>query len=478
MKPDHMKGMGHQMGSMKQDEKHYVENPGAMMLQHPNMYPWIQPVIVLLGVWLIFSPMTLGYRSTAMTWSDIISGAVAIAIALFALASPRRAWVSYGNTFVGLWLLFAPLIFWSPDAAAYETDTLIGTFLILFSFITPMSMEMPGPEVPPGWSYNPSTWVQRAPIIALGLFGFFLARYMAGYQLGYLSSVWDPFFGRGTEIILKSEVSRAWPISDAGLGAVVYLIEALSGAMGDARRWRTMPWMVAIFGFAIIPLGVVSIALVIMQPLVIGQWCTLCLIAAGAMLVMIALSLDEVVAMIQFLAKSHRAGKQWWWVFWTGGTLPDAQEKAGLDRLPSWEPSAMAWGVTAGWNLILSTAIGIWLLFAPALFGIDTRSASADSDRLVGALVITIAVIAWAEVGRTARYLNLLLGAWLVVGTWFLSGGSSAIHWSDTLSGLLLILLSFPLGRIRDAYGSFDPYVIWKPGRKIEKPADRQRKAA
>lgn len=246
--------------------------------------------------------------------------------------------------------------------------------------------------------------------------------------------------------------------------------------MGDARRWRTMPWMVAIFGFAVIPLGVVSVVLVIMQPLVIGQWCTLCLAAAGAMLVMIALSLDEVVAMIQFLAQSHRAGKPWWKVFWTGGNLPDAKEKPGPDRQPAWEPSAMAWGVTAGWNLILSTAIGIWLLFAPALFGIDTRSASADSDRLVGALVITIAVIAWAEVGRPARYLNLLLGAWLAAGTWFLSGGSTVSRWSDLLSGLLLIVLSLPVGRIRDAYGRFDHYVVWRPGRK--KAVQEQRKAA
>ncbi|MCG3117846.1 MAG: vitamin K epoxide reductase family protein [Candidatus Manganitrophus sp. SA1] len=473
---DHMKAMGHSMESMKEDQKYYIENPGAMMLEHPSMYPWIQPIVMLLGVWLIFSPVTLGYRSTAMTWSDIASGAVAISIALFALILPRRAWVSYGNTFVGLWLLFAPLIFWSSDAAAYETDTLIGALLILFSFIIPMSMEVPGPEVPPGWSYNPSTWVQRAPIIALGLFGFFLARYMAGYQLGYLSSVWDPFFGRGTDLILKSEVSRAWPISDAGLGAMVYLIEALSGAMGDTRRWRTMPWMVAIFGFAVIPLGVVSIALVIMQPLVIGQWCTLCLVAAGAMLIMIALSLDEVVAMVQFLAKSHRAGKPWWRVFWTGGTLPDAQEKPGPDRQPSWEPSAMAWGVTASWNLSLSAAIGIWLMFAPALFGMEGGSGAADSDHLIGALVITTAVIAWAEVGRSARYLNLLLGVWLVVGTWFLSGGSTLGRWSDLLSGLLLVVLSLPVGKIRDAYGSFNRYVVWRPGAK--KTAQQQRKAA
>lgn len=473
---DRTKEMGHSMGSMKQDEKYYIENPGAMMLAHPSMYPWIQPIIMLLGVWLIFSPMTLGYRSTAMTWSDIISGAVAIAIAVFALVLPRRAWISYANTFVGLWLLFAPLIFWSPDPAAYETDTLIGTFLILFSFIIPMSMEMPGPEVPPGWSYNPSTWVQRAPIIALGLFGFFLARYMAGYQLGYLSSVWDPFFGRGTDLILKSEVSKAWPISDAGLGAVVYLIEALSGAMGDARRWRTMPWMVAIFGFAVIPLGVVSIALVIMQPLVIGQWCTLCLAAAGAMLMMIALSLDEVVAMIQFLAKSHRAGKPWWKVFWTGGNLPDAKEKPGPDRHPALKPSAMAWGVTASWNLILSAAVGISLMFAPAFFGMEKGSGSADSDHLVGALVITIAVIAWAEVGRATRFLNFLLGAWLAVGTWFLHGGTQFSRFSGALSGLLLILLSLPLGQIRDAYGSFDRYVSWPLASK--EAAHKEQKAA
>ena len=78
---DRTKEMGHSMGSMKQDEKYYIENPGAMMLEHPSMYPWIQPVIMLLGIWLIFSPVTLGYRSAAMTWSDIISGAVAIALA-------------------------------------------------------------------------------------------------------------------------------------------------------------------------------------------------------------------------------------------------------------------------------------------------------------------------------------------------------------------------------------------------------------
>src|SRR3546814_13437912 len=97
-------------------------------------------------------------------------------------------------------------------------------------------MAMEGPEIPLGWSYNPSTWVQRAPIIALGLFGFFISRYLAAFQLGHIDSAWDPFFGAGTAQILTSDVSKMFPASDAGLGAVVYSLEVLMGLMGEIGR--------------------------------------------------------------------------------------------------------------------------------------------------------------------------------------------------------------------------------------------------
>jgi len=154
----------------------------------------------------------------------------------------------------------------------------------------------PGPERPPSWSYNPSSWLQRTPIIALGWMGFFFARLMAAYQLGYIDSLWDPFFGHGTEQILNSDISLAWPISDAGLGVFAYTIEALMGYMGGTDRWRTMPWMVTFFGFLVIPLSSVSIFLIIMQPVSVGTWSSYALVTAAAMLVMIPLTLDEVAA--------------------------------------------------------------------------------------------------------------------------------------------------------------------------------------
>jgi hypothetical protein len=56
--------------------------------------------------------------------------------------------------------------------------------------------------VPPGWTYNPSSWLQRAPLIATGFLGWFISRYLAAVQLGYTAAAWEPFFGEGTARVL------------------------------------------------------------------------------------------------------------------------------------------------------------------------------------------------------------------------------------------------------------------------------------
>lgn len=445
-----------------------------MATEHYQAYRWVHVPIVALALWLMTSPFTLGYTSQALVWSDVLSGAVVLGMSLLAL-NPRRGLVSWLISFVGLWLLFAPLAFWSPDPAAYANDTAVGALLIAFALIIPMGMTMKGPDTPPGWSYNPSAWPQRAPVIALAFVSFLVARYMAAFQLGYIEAAWDPFFGNGTERVLTSQVSRAWPISDAGLGAMVYMIEFLMGLMGDRRRWRTMPWMVAGFGFVVIPLGIVSIALVIMQPLAVGAWCSPCLFTAAAMLLMIPLSLDEVVAMIQLVANKKREGHSVWRVFWLGADLPDDTRTWQPTRPITWRPRGMLWGFTSSWSLWLAIAIGVWLLFAPAVFGIGIEQPAADSDHLVGSLVIVVAVIALAEVARPGRFLLVPLGLWLMIAPWFLPGATVGARWNSAIMGAALVLLSLPLGRLRDHYGRFDNVVIWSPrSRARERHGRRQ----
>jgi hypothetical protein len=451
---------------MKMSSPPSMKEPMVMMaIEHYKDYRWVQAPISALALWLMTSPFTLGYSRPEQKWSDVLSGVVTLCLSLSAL-KPRRGLVCWLVSLVGVWLLFAPLVFWSPDPAAYENDTLIGALLVGFGLLIPMGMTMKGPSVPRGWSYNPSAWSQRSPIIALSFVSFLAARYMASYQLGYIHSVWDPFFGAGTARVLTSKVSRAWPISDAGLGAVTYLLEVLMGLMGDNRRWRTMPWMVAGFGVVVVPLGIVSITLVILQPVMVGAWCGLCLFTAAAMLLMIPLSLDEVVAMLQLVAQKKREGASAWRVFWLGADLPDETPTWQPTRVESFRPAGMLWGFTGAWNLWLSAAVGVWLLFAPHVFGVDIQASAADSDHLVGALIVVVAVVALAEVARPVRFLIVPLGIWLLGAPWFLAGGTTASRSASAVAGLAAVLLSLPLGKLRDHYGSFDSSVLWKPGAK------------
>ena len=318
-----------------------------------------------------------------------------------------------------------------------------------------MNMEI-RPDVPPGWSYNPSGWPQRAPIIALALVGFFLSRQMTAYQLRHIGSLIDPFFGLGTQRVLTSKVSQAFPIPDAGLGAVAYMIEVLMGFMGDKRRWRTMPWMVTFFGILVVPLGIVSITLIILQPLAVGAWCTPCLMAAAAMLIMIALTLDEVVAMMQFLVQARREGQPLWRTFWLGGTLRDLPAPAPL-RPDIVSARAMVWGVGMPWNLVLSAGFGVWLMLTPSALGLT--GAAAHSDHLIGALIVTAAVIALAEVGRAARFINVLLGAWVIVAPWVLGGATGVSRWTDAIAGALVILLSLRRGPVGERYGTWERFI-------------------
>lgn len=452
----------------------HAEDVGHDHAEMLRRWIWRDFANILLGTWLIASPATLGYRDPAMVSSDVATGILIVILGTLTL-SPRFDLARWGLCFSGIWLLFAPLIFWARDAGAYANDTVVGALVIAFSVLIPMMpsrahhdvMMTPGPDTPPGWSYNPSDWIQRGPIIAMAFVGFFLSRYLAAYQLGHIPYPWDPFFGDGTRRVLDSEISKAWPISDAGLGAVSYMLEALSGLMGGKNRWRTMPWMVVMFGVLVVPLGVVSIVLVILQPVAVGAWCTLCLVTAAAMLIMIAPAIDEVVAMGQFLVGAKHEGKPFWRMFWVGGTL-DQYKTAGPPESVATQHRRQRSTATrlvaaldlnnVPWTLLLSAALGVWLMAAPAVLGVT--EAAADSNHLAGALVVTWAVIAFGEVARPVRLLNMPIGLWIAISPWVLSGATGASRWIDVFVGLLLVALSIRRGHIEERFGGWNRFLI------------------
>jgi uncharacterized membrane protein len=167
------------------------------------------------------------------------------------------------------------------------------------------------PDAPaPPFSRNPSSWSQRWPIAALAGLGTVIATYMALFQWGLVDTVWDPVFGKGTERVLASEESHRMygllKVPDAAFGAWGYLSEAVLTLVGSTRRWQFRPWLVMIFGLDVIPLGIVSAVLVVVQGVSIGSWCFLCLVTAVISLVLVGLAYDEVWASISYLRRVWR----------------------------------------------------------------------------------------------------------------------------------------------------------------------------
>ena len=476
-----------QQSAVREHDKH-------MRMMHFQML-WVHWLVAALGLWLATAPSVFGtfdqtefsaavqrvtedrglwaasMRSWLTAWNNVFTGLAITALAFISM-KPGNGWAQWANAALGVWLLAAPLVFWTPDAAVYANDTLIGALVIALTILIPM---MPGMsregmmddgDIPPGWTYCPSTYVQRVPIIALGVVGFLLSRILSAYQLGHIDGIWEPFFSsptglNGSEYIVTSDVSKAWPVADGGLGAMSYMFEILMGVMGSRMRWRTMPWMVALFGIVVGPLGVISIYFIIIQPIAIGTYCTICLLAAAAMLIMIPFSLDEIVAMGQFMVWNTRRGRPFWRAFFRGDALPGSSKGGTMsfDAPPREIARQSARGVTVPWTLGVSAAIGLSLMLSRAIFG--NAMPLAGSDHLVGALVLTTAVIAWAEVARPIRFLNIGFGLWLIVAPWVLSGGTVAGSMIGVLSGIALVALSLPRGkRSAEHYGNWDRYIV------------------
>lgn len=422
-----------------------------------------------LGCWILVQPVIVEVREPALFWCEILRGAALILFATLSL-SWQMAWARWASAAVAAAIMAVPFLFWTSNPAAFLSDTLVGAFAFGLAVGTrpepgpSVVAAMTGPDVPPGWSYNPSDWTQRLPIIFLALIGLLVARYLTAYQLGQVEGVWEPFFvglpgepgKNGTEAVITSSVSKAFPIPDAALGGYTYALEIVTGLVGSRARWRTMPWLVFLFGLMIAPLGVVSILFVIIQPIVIGTWATLTLVGAAAMLIQIPYSLDELLATVQFVRRRAKAGRSWLRVFLFGDTDEGERDERSdtFERAPGAILRDM-WlgGVNLPWNLALAALLSASLLFTRLTLGAE--GAMANADHLIGFLALTVISLAAAEVARPLRYTLIPLGGALLI-TPFLFDASGTQRMASITIGMLIAALSLRKGAIREHYGNWD----------------------
>ncbi|MCH9625233.1 MAG: hypothetical protein S4CHLAM123_04030 [Chlamydiales bacterium] len=427
-----------------------------------NKMIWTRFGMIFLGLWLLASPETFGYVHDISRWSDWICGALLVILGFVSMKQRWCGWI-WGGCVIGIWLQFSPLLFWAQEPVIYLNDTIIGVLAIAFCVLVPLrptQFEI-GPQIPPGWTYNPSSWQQRIPVIFFAIVGWFIARYLTSFQLHYIDYVWDPFFGMGTEKVITSMIAKDFPVPDAGLGAMAYSLEAIMGAKGGIRRWHTMPWIVVVFGTLVIPLGFVSIILVMLQPIAVGAWCGLCLIIAACMLVMLALTVDEVVAVLQHLKKIRQDKTTFWSLFFKGSQY---SEDSVDTRTPTFNQSAwkvikgMFWGVTLPWNLVLTALIGVWILFSDNVLGVT--GLLGDVTDVCGALTVVFSITSWAEVIRPFRFINMFIMLCYGIAPFVLPGATPTVMWHSVIVAAVVIILSIFRGKVKEKYGNWDKLIF------------------
>lgn len=262
--------------------------------------------ISTLGIYLIFSALLFPFPAPSF-FSNLITGLLLITLSLIAIPFPSPLYF-FPTLTLGLYLQLAPLLFWYPTWPPFLHDTLTGALLSYLSFqflpIPPASKHL----LPPRARYNPSSFSYRIPAAILALTCWLLAIYLAIFELGYMNTIWDPIFGDGTMKVLSSSISKSFPVPDAGLGAISYLLEALLALHGGKDRWKTIPWVVLSFGIFALPVGIISIILIILQPLAVHAWCSFCLLIALINALVAILSANEIIATLRLLKQERRKG--------------------------------------------------------------------------------------------------------------------------------------------------------------------------
>jgi hypothetical protein len=110
---------------------------------------WQDPANAVLGVWLIFSPLILGFQSdlTAVV-NAVLIGILLLAAALGAIFVPR-AWEEWTESALGLWLTVSPWVIGTSAQSAKVSAVVTGLVVLTLALWALQDWEPSAPEASP-----------------------------------------------------------------------------------------------------------------------------------------------------------------------------------------------------------------------------------------------------------------------------------------------------------------------------------------
>ncbi len=103
------------------------------------------------------------------------------------------------------------------------------------------------------------------------------------------------------------------------------------------------------------------------------------------------------------------------------------------------------------WARLINLALGIWLMAASSVlrYGEPART----NDYIVGPIAATFAIIAISEATRGVRWVNALLGVWLVLAPWVLGYDSAWLILHSSVIGIAMWIVTAVRGTITQDFG-------------------------
>lgn len=115
---------------------------------------------------------------------------------------------------------------------------------------------------------------------------------------------------------------------------------------------------------------------------------------------------------------------------------------------------AVEFSLPKQWEDWCSWLLGIWLCISPWAARFDLDSTATRTAVISGLLIIVAELITLSVFRSWEEWLNVLLGAWLVVCPWILGIGTSAATTNFLIVGVLLMVLAL--------------YEVWDANRQIK----------
>ncbi|SRR6266545_2514283 len=101
-----------------------------------------------------------------------------------------------------------------------------------------------------------------------------------------------------------------------------------------------------------------------------------------------------------------------------------------------------AFSVPRQWQDWLSWILGIWLLLSPWTFVFDSETTAMRNAVLVGALIIAAEAVELSVFRDWEEWINVVLGAWLLVSPWTLAIVSPAAKANFIIVGVSVLGLA------------------------------------